>query len=148
MRRLPLLLAWLALSAAPAAAHPPLHGHWFFYKKIYRGRELPEPPEATLRLHYEFSSSGRSRLYWWHEGEGDHCLREGEYRVEGNELLEQVVWVDPDNTFGCASDPDMQLGRRTRTPFRLAGPDFALRFHLGDEPLEMVFKRLDEQGGK
>lgn len=142
---LPLLLllfsgASLAADGAPPA--PGIAGHWQFYMKIYQGIEMPESPSATLRLHFEFSQDGVSRLYWWHEGDSDHCRREGRYRVEGSTLVDEVTWVDPENTFGCGSDPDMQLGRVTRTPFSFRADDLVLDFHLGDEPLYMVWKRI------
>ncbi len=95
-------------------------------------------------MHYEFSASGESSLYWWHEGEGDFCRRKGTYRLEEGQIVDEVKWLDPKNTSRCGDDLDMRLGRLTRTPYIFYGPDLAIRFHLGDETLDMVWKKLEE----
>lgn len=141
---LALLLLAVSLPSA-AAAEPSLRGRWLFYKKVYGGVEMPEGPGATLRMEFEFLPSGESRLSWRHEGENDHCARQGRYEVQGDHLVEEVVWVDPANTYGCSSDPDMQLGRRTRTPFHFVGPDLAIRFFLGDQPLDMIWAKQSKE---
>lgn len=140
-----MLLLWFSLSAHAEPVSESVVGHWQFYKKIFQEQEMPEGPEATLRLHFEFSADGVSRLYWWHEGERDHCSRKARYQFDGSFLSEEVFWVDPENTYGCDRDPDMQLGRRTKTPVTFRGGDLVLSFHLGDEPLYLVWKKL---GGK
>ena len=117
-------------------------GRWQFYKKIYHGQEMPEGPEATLRLFYEFSPNGESHLWWWHEGDRDHCSRKGYYQIKDGFLEERVFWVDPQNSIDCSSDPDMQPHRFTRTPIFFLGEDFALQFHLGEDELDLVWKRL------
>lgn len=135
------MLALLFLLSFSAQAQP-IEGHWFFHKKIYQGQEMPEPPSATLRMHFVFSPPGESTLSWWHEGEEDHCARKAVYSVEGNLLLEEVIWVDPENSSFCAEDPDMQLGKKSRTPFYFYGNDLAIRFYLGDEPLDLIWRKL------
>lgn len=124
-----------------ALAGSSVEGRWRFYKKIYQGNEMPEAPGATLRMFFEYGEAGDSHLYWWHEGESDHCSRRGRYHIEAGHIVEEVTWVDPLNTFSCAQDPDMQLGRRTRTPYYFQGNDLALRFHLGDEPLDLIWRK-------
>lgn len=136
------LLLLLVSGICPAWAEPGLVGRWQFYKKVYQGIEMPEGPGATLRMHYEFSAAGESYLYWRHEGDTDYCGRKGRYFTEEGFLVEEVVWVDPENTYGCSRDPDMQLGRRTRTPYYFRDGDFALRFSLGDEGLDLLWRRL------
>lgn len=126
------------------AEDPSVVGHWFFYKKIYQGQEMPEPVNASLRLHFEFSAEGESFLYWWHEGDTDHCARKGRYHYEGGVLTDEIIWVDPKNTRECADDIDMQLGRKTRTPVHFIGDDLAIRFQIDGEPLDMVWKKLGE----
>jgi len=145
MSRLLLLLTVVVTCLPSLASASVLDGHWFFYKKIYQNQHMPEPPSATLRMHFEFSPEGESTLYWWHEGEGDYCHRKGRYLVEKDQLVDEVTWLDPKNTHFCGNDPDMQLGRRTRTPFYFSGPDLALRFHLGDENLDFVWKKIEEE---
>jgi hypothetical protein len=121
-----------------------VEGHWLFYKKIYQGKEMPEPPSATLRMHFEFAANGDSKLWWWHEGEQDHCQRKGKWKTEDNLIVDEVTWVDPENTSECSKDPDMQNGKVNKTPFKFRGPDLSLELHLGDEPLEMVWKTFSE----
>jgi hypothetical protein len=56
--------------------------------------------------------------------------------------VDKVVWVNPKNHFTCSRDPDMQLGRVTRTPFRFVGGDLQLALPLGDDTLIYVWKRV------
>lgn len=136
-----LLLLFLG-AAEGRASSAPLLGHWFFYKKIFRGVEMPEPPEATLRLHFEFHPGGISRLYWWHEGEPGRCAREGRYRVEGSVLVEEATWIDPSNHPSCGRDPDMQKGKVSRTRFFVRDGDLHTFLPFGDEELVYVWKRV------
>lgn len=117
-------------------------GHWFYVMKIYRGHEMPEPPEASLRLHYEFRADGSSRLYWWHEGEADLCEREGRYRIEDGFIVEQALKVNPRNHPSCSRDPDMQEGRITRTRYELINGRLHLHLPLADEFLIYVWKKI------
>ncbi len=133
-----------ALLSGTAEAATPIDGHWFYYKKVYRGQEMPEGPDATLRMHYEFDANGDSHLYWWHEGQDDHCRRRGRFSLEDNQIVDEVVWLDPNNTPFCSQDPDMRLGRKTRTPYYFYGNDLALGFNLGDEKLDLIWKRIEE----
>ena len=136
-----LILLWCFPSLV-WAADPSVVGHWFFYKKVYQGEDMLEPPGATLRLHFEFSAKGESFLYWWHEGAGDHCARRGQYTFNGGVLFDEIVWVDPKNSPECADDQDMQMGRKTKTPIHFIGDDLAIQFQLDGEPLDMVWKKI------
>ena len=117
-------------------------GRWAFFMKIYQGHEMPEDPEASLRLRYEFSESGESHLYWWHENGGDHCERLGRYRTEGNTLIDQVIWINPKNSYGCGQDPDMRLGITTKTTYSFHGENLVLPIAFGEETLFYVWKKL------
>lgn len=139
------LILFLALAHFPALADNTLEGRWVYYKKIYQGQEYPEGPDSTLRLIYEFSAEGESRLYWWHEGQNDRCERRGRYEIEGDRLVDRVTWVDPDNFYGCSRDPDMQNGKVTKTPFYFRGPDWVLRLPFGGEEMQFVWKRISEE---
>jgi hypothetical protein len=141
------LLIFLCLtSSARADDAPQLVGRWQFYKKVFQGQEMPEPPSATLHLFFEFSPAGESSLTWWHDDGGDHCARKGKYVVANGELHDEIVWVDPKNTPDCADDMDMQLGRKTSTPIYFRGSDLAIRFQLDGEPLDMVWKKVNTEG--
>jgi hypothetical protein len=136
-------LALFALFFLPlnTRAGESLVGRWAFFMKIYQGQEMPQGPLDTLRLRFEFQQDGQSRLYWWHEGEGDHCARRGRYRVEGDSLVDRVEWVDPSNSYGCGDDTDMQVGRATRTPFRFRNGNLELRLPFGEEELIYAWKK-------
>lgn len=138
----------LGLGAMPSFAEDSLVGHWFYYEKIFQGQPMPEPPEATLRLHFEFYADGTDRLYWWHEGEEDLCSRTGKYRLEKGELVDTVIAVDPDNHPSCGRDPDMQLGKTTRTPYSYVGGDLHLALPFGEDTLVYVWKRMDPNQDK
>lgn len=141
-----LVIAAVALfTAVPAAqAGPGVQGQWVFYEKVYQGEVIPEGPSATLRMHFSFSPSGESHLWWWHEGEGDHCSRKGRYVAENGILRDEITWVDPANTPDCSDDLDMQLGRKTATPFYFRGADLALRFQLDNDSLDLIWKHTTE----
>jgi hypothetical protein len=134
------LLLWL-FAATPAWAGE-IEGHWQYYLKIFKGNEMPEPPEATLRLHFEFYPDGTNRLYWWHEGEDDLCSRTGRYRLEKGILIDEVIAVDPKNHGNCSRDPDMQLGKISRTPYELKKNQLILHLPFGDDTLLYVWKRI------
>jgi hypothetical protein len=121
---------------------PVIVGHWLFYMKVYQGQEMPEPPQASLQMHFDFTAAGESTLSWRHTVDTDHCLRKAIYRIVGSVLEEEVVWLDPENTMDCSSDPDMQLGKKSRTPFYFRGNDLAIQFQINGEPLDMVWKRI------
>ena len=129
----------------PAYAREDLVGHWRFYMKIYDGREMPEPPNATLDLNFIFHGDGTNRLYWEHTGEDDLCDRKGVYDVQGDILIDRVTWVNPDNARGCERDPDMQLGREAQSRFDIVDGDFHLHMHLGDLPLTYVWEKIDPE---
>ncbi len=139
---LALLLSIFTFASASEPAPQEIVGHWFFYKKVFRGSEMPEPPEATLRLHFEFYADGTNKLYWWHEGENDLCTRWGKYQWDGKDLVDEITKVDPKNHPSCSRDPDMQLGKISRTPVWIENGDMKLLLHIGDDDLIYVWKRL------
>lgn len=136
------LLLLLVLSVF-ASADSSLDGHWQYVAKVYQGVTMPEPPEASLRLHFEFHD-GISRLYWWHEGESDFCERLGKFDYVDGYLVDEVTWVNPRNTLECGRDPDMQQGRVSRTPVSFQDGQMVFHLVLGDEPLLYVWKRMEE----
>lgn len=131
--------------AMDARAEDTVVGHWAYFMKVYKGEEIPETPEDTLRLRYELKPDGASRLYWWHEGERDHCQRTGKYKIEDSILVDQTEWVDPANTQLCSQDPDMQPGKVTRTPFKFTDGNLVIRLQLGEEELFYVWRRIKEE---
>ncbi|MGE3262761.1 MAG: hypothetical protein AB7K68_13345 [Bacteriovoracia bacterium] len=139
------LLLLLALTGTEGAlAESLLVGRWAYFMKIYDEQEMPEPPGATLRLRYEFSEAGISRLYWWHEGESDLCERRGHYRLELGILVDEVTWINPANSYGCSRDPDMQNGKITRTPISFENGNMLMRLQFGEEEIFYVWKKMKE----
>jgi hypothetical protein len=136
-----LLAVLIGFIATTAYAEDSIVGKWTYYKKIYQGKEMPEQPGATLRLQFEFHADGTDSLSWHHEGEHDHCYRRGEYKVEGDMLIDKVVWVDPENSPQCASDPDMQDGKSSRTPIHFENGDLFTKIPLGEEEIFFVWKK-------
>ncbi|MGZ3694271.1 MAG: hypothetical protein ACXWQO_08725 [Bdellovibrionota bacterium] len=137
----------LILNFAPVAkAADSIVGSWAYFLKIYEGQEMPEPPTATLRLRYEFTNAGASHLYWWHEGDADLCERRGKFRLEQGYLVDQVVWVNPKNAYGCNQDPDMQNGKITRTPVYFENSNLVMRLQFGEEELLYVWKKMKDGG--
>lgn len=138
-----MIITLLALLHAPAFAAdaPSIVGNWVYYKKIYQGQEMPEEPNATLRLHFDFTADGNSHLYWWHEGDSDHCSRTAKYHLDGANLVEESLVIDPKNTQDCGSDPDMQPKDKATTPISFNGDDLVIRFHLNTDPLDFVWKK-------
>ncbi len=142
MKALGYALCIFAFLAMNAQAEDIIVGRWAYFMKIYKGQEMPEPPEATLRLRFEFLADGQSHLYWWNEGQGNHCERRGHYRVTGNILEDHVEWVDPNNSFSCSDDPDMENGKVTKTPFAFRNGNLVIRLQLGEEELFYVWKKI------
>jgi hypothetical protein len=140
------VLFFLTLSQAQASGEESrLIGKWFYYKKIYGEIEMPEPPEATLRLYFEFSANGEERLYWWYEGQNVFCERKSVWEMRDSILYDRVTWVNPRNSNECGRDPDMQLGRETVSPLSFSDSgDLLLHMSLGDEPLIYVWKKISE----
>lgn len=143
MRKL-LLLILLMLALPLSAFSEGIAGTWFYYKKIYQGHEMPEPPEAKLRLYISFSRDGISRLWYWHEGDGDFCERRGVYEWENSLLHDRITWVNPRNSSYCSQDPDMQLGHESYTPLSLNGGEIWLSVSVGDESLIYVWRKVDD----
>lgn len=119
-------LCWVALAAGSANAQrsePDLSGTWRFVAMIFDGQRMP-PRDARLDLKYTFDAQGLSRLAWSYDQWQTLCERRGRYAVElhddGTTVRDEVTWVNGDNRSDCASDPDMQVGRVTRAPFRLS----------------------------
>lgn len=137
------LLFFFLLSPLAIADDKPV-GRWAYFMKVYRGQDMPEGPEDTLRLRYELTAEGKSHLYWWHEGEHDHCHRRGSYTIEEEKIHDQTEWVDPENTPECAKDPDMQENRLTKTPFSFRDGNLMLHLQLGEEEIFYVWRRLAE----
>lgn len=136
-----LILAYLIFFPLSSFAQVDISGEWEFYKKIYMGEEMPHSPDDPMHLQFAYTNSGESRIWWWNDFVEDHCNRKGVYEIDGNFIVDKVIWVDPTNSVSCSSDPDMQLGKITKTPFELKNGDLYLEFNLSDEKLYYVLRK-------
>lgn len=146
MRVLFLLIVMLigCASGAVVLTQPenPLHGEWQYYKYIYRGK-IQFPRDKDTKLNYIFDENGRSTLVWKNEVDKVYCERRGLYFVNGDIIKDEVVWVNPKNTLGCGSDPDMRIGNRSYTKYRIQNGELELDLPLADEFLTYVFKKSE-----
>ncbi|MGZ5279007.1 MAG: lipocalin family protein [Pseudobdellovibrionaceae bacterium] len=122
-----------------ASSDPTLIGEWRLVSMIYQGKDLPLPnPELNLR--WTFFPNGSERLYW-DRGTVDFCERFGHYQVLDGILVETSFALNPKNALDCAQDPDMQIGKVTRTRIQIRTQELWLYFGLGDEELIYVLRQ-------
>jgi hypothetical protein len=118
----------------------PLIGLWLFTSVFYQGHELP-PPNPTLHIQYEFADTGVNTLRYYREGENGFCERRALYEYASENLLQEVVWVNPENASWCDQDSDMRLGQRTRNRAWIEDGRFKLEMNLGEETITYIWIR-------
>jgi hypothetical protein len=116
-------------------------GSWRYIGFNYQG-EFHPPLDDKLKLVFSFAEDGTSDLSWDYQDSMGMCHRKGEFSIEGNILVDKIVWVDPENMESCGSDPDMQVGRETRTPIQVEGNRFMMSLELSGEPFIYILQRL------
>ncbi len=117
-------------------------GKWKYKYFIYDGQEYP-PSNPDLDMRFEFTQDGVSILRWQVLGQTEFCERKALYAFHTADLIYQKnVWAHPGNHMSCGSDPDMQLGRESLTPFRVLGPNLELILQLNGKPYVYIFERL------
>lgn len=114
-----------------------LVGIWKY--EAYRYQGVVKYPTTDAELTYEFRADGSDRLHWKLDLQDQFCEREGRYVWANNTLIDQVVSTHPENHSSCSQDPDMQVGRETRTPARIENQKLVLTLALGSENLELLF---------
>lgn len=123
-------LFYLLVSSNEAFSYPSIEGRWHFTSYLYNGTELPKP-NPNLTILFEFDN-GVSRLYWSRKDEVGFCERKARYQYSQEHISEIIVWVNPDNRFDCGRDPDMQLGRQSKTNYRFHNGNLQTRVLVGD----------------
>ncbi|MFP5518747.1 MAG: hypothetical protein ACLGGX_02495 [Bdellovibrionia bacterium] len=94
-------------------------GLWLFQSMSQGGVELPSNPAWELR--FEFREDGVNTLYYKRADEDGFCERNAVYEYAGEELIQQVTWVNPNNASWCGSDVDMQLGHTAKNKLVVKG---------------------------
>src|SRR5262245_30056746 len=87
-------------------------GTWQYDGFTFEGHRYP-PSDPALIVTFTFSDDGLSRLRWQRSDEAGFCERVAEFKVENETLYQKVIWLNPENKFDCAKDPDMVLGKET-----------------------------------
>lgn len=119
-------------------------GKWHFIGFIYHGQfRLPLTP--NLFLTFTFQNDGTSILFWNRTGEPGFCERKGRFSIEQENLVDEVVWVNPKNSIDCGQDPDMQMGKKSTNAISLKEEKFHLEIGLAGEPFTYVFERLETE---
>jgi len=119
-----------------------LEGQWEFTSYLYNGIELPKPnPNLDILFEFEF---GISRLYWSRKNEVGFCERKAQYQYTENYISEIIVWVNPQNRSDCSRDPDMQLGRSSKTEYRIINERLYTRVLVGELDVWYIWKKIKE----
>ncbi len=120
-----------------------IFGSWQFYAYIYQGHEVPAPNPSLTQI-LEFGTDGVCRLYYKRDDESGFCERKSSYKFENNVLVQQILWVNPDNQSSCAQDPDMQIGRITTNNARIVGDVFYLDLPMNEDTITYLWKRIPD----
>lgn len=120
-----------------------IFGSWQFYAYIYQGHMIPAP-NPNLSQIMEFGEDGICRLYYKRSDESGFCERKSTYFIQEDELIQKVVWVNPENQSSCAQDTDMQLGHMTSNRVRVVDDVFQLDLPLGDDTIIFLWKRIPD----
>lgn len=115
-------------------------GDWRFDRIILDGEERP-PFNPDLIIEFNFREDGSDTLLWYRNNEKGFCERDGRYAFDGEFLRDKVTWVNPQNRFDCARDPDMQLGRETSTPTVMKNGELYMTFDVDDQTLTYIWTR-------
>ena len=120
-------------------------GGWYLDHIIYQGE--PRPPfNPDLEITFDYWADGVSHLFWFRNNEVGFCERKAIYTYEDCFIKETITWLNPNNSPDCNYDPDMQLGRTTKTYAEIDDEGF-LRLHLpfGSEELIYVLLQVDTE---
>lgn len=137
-----ILTVWNPSSFAyiPTDSSPLIWGKWKFIGYIYEGR-FQDPPNPNLVLTFEFLTDGTDLLHWHRTNEVGICERKGRFTYDGEFLIDQVYWINPENAFECNRDPDMVLGKKQITPLRKDNEKLYLDLPLSEQTLTYVWVR-------
>ena len=136
------LPGWSSPSRLMAASNHLLWGKWKFIGYIYEGI-FQQPPNPNLVLTFEFFEDGTDILKWYRLNEPGFCERRGRYTFDGQQLTDQILWVNPKNAFECMRDPDMTPGRTQVTALRREANELHMDLPLAEQTLTYVWGKED-----
>jgi len=135
------LLSLFLFNPLLAEAGIKLSGEYKLVGHIYKGVEIPlMNPNLNMRL--TFFENGTDRLYWDRIGEHGFCERFSNYKIENGHISESVYAVNPNNSFECTKDPDMNVGRKTTSKIDINDQRILLYLQLSDEEFVYIFKEI------
>jgi hypothetical protein len=138
------LIVIFTLVAGVASAEENISGIWKYVGYKFQGVQQPLP-NPDLDLRFNFGKKQTSYLQWYYQNEKGVCQRQAYYEVRpGNLLYQRVTWVNPNNHFSCAKDPDMQLGSESWTPFQIENDQLLFELELNGSPFIFILDRLGQ----
>jgi hypothetical protein len=114
-------------------------GVWRFVGHIYHGAVVP-PFNDKLVLTFQFFEDGTDILKWYRLDEDGFCERTATYQYDGQNLSQEVIAVNPKNTFECSKDTDMRIGTKSISPFYKKDNKMYLVLPLGDDTLTYIWE--------
>lgn len=117
---------------------PNIIGVWRFVGHVYRGEVIP-PFNDKLVLTFEFLEDGTNILKWYRLGENGFCERTANYQYDGKNLVQEVIAVNPKNSFECGQDSDMRIGTKSISSFYKNANNMYLELPLGEETLIYIW---------
>ena len=136
-----ILVILMAINSYASAVFDPLIGRWDYVGFHYQGHYF-QKPNPDLHVIFEFDANQHVKLTWIRDDDHSHCNRIADYAVNQGVLRQTIIWVDPDNSYGCSSDPDMTLGKTSETPYQVHENKLNLYLSLNGEELVYVLDRL------
>lgn len=120
-----------------------LFGIWMFTHILYNGEIQPRPnPDLIMTINFE--ESGTDILHYYRKGERGTCTREANYTYDGTYLHQKVTSVDPNNSFYCSDDPDMQLGRTSSNVALVKDGKLYLELSMGEDVITYIWTPVDD----
>lgn len=128
----------LFLLFATIACANELLGTWQFTEYNYEGHTVPAP-NPNLILRFTFDAEDISTLKWFRTDEAGLCERKAKYALPSDhQLVQTIIWVDPRNNSACATDSDMQMGRKSVTPYHVEDHKLYLEMELNGKPFYYI----------
>lgn len=117
-----------------------IEGVFVFIFLIFKGTQFP-PPNPDLHMEFRFIESNENYLYYSRKGESGFCERKASYVYDGEFITQKTTWLNEKNAEWCSSDPDMQLGRETKSKFKVKDNFLYLNLDLSDDEITLVWEK-------